>query len=126
MTPILYYYYCLKDIAGPNFIDVSIEVDHILPQTLFDNSSIQEHEYLKHNIFNLALLPKRLNISKSNKTLQVITDSWLKNQIMTYEEIDQSEFIYYSDINNYIGLKEKRGALFKTVFSLNRNEKLNN
>ena len=72
-TPILYHYYCIKNQAGPDTLDF-IEVDHIMPQSLFDESRLTNREYLKHNIVNLALLPKKENISKSDKRLNAIHD----------------------------------------------------
>ena len=127
LTPILYYYYCLKEQVGPSGIeDIAIEVDHIIPQTKFDNSTINNKEIIKHNLFNLGLLPKKDNVSKSNKSLREITDSWLQNQIITYEEISKDEFEKYSDVNNYKDLKNKRGELFKQVFTANRRKLLNN
>ena len=127
VTPLLYYYYCLNSIAGPNDINVkSIEVDHIIPQTLFDDPTISNKKALKDNLFNLALLPKADNISKSNKRLIEITNQWLKTQIIHYEEIQESEFAICSDINNWDKLKENRGKLFKNVFENKRKYWLNN
>ncbi|MDE7100653.1 MAG: DUF1524 domain-containing protein, partial [Anaeroplasmataceae bacterium] len=126
MTPILYYYYCLKRVAGPNDIDTFIEVDHIIPQTKFDNSTIIGKEYIKHNLFNLALMPKKDNISKSNKTLKQIDDPWLKNQICTYEEINIEDFEKYSDLNNFNELRNLRGEKIKSTFNEERKKYLNN
>lgn len=127
VTPLLYYYYCLNSIAGPNDIKVkSIDVDHIIPQKLFDDSTILNKKALKDNLFNLALLPKADNISKSSKRLIEITNQWLKMQIIHYEEIQENDFAIYSDINNWKQLKENRGKLFKIVFDNKRKYWLNN
>lgn len=128
LTPLLYYFYCLHEIAGPSGFDdeYTIEVDHIIPQTKFDNSTITNKEVIKHNLFNLGLLPKKDNISKSNKTLREISDSWLQNQIVLYEEIDKSDFEKFSDITNYLDLKNKRGSIIKSIFKVNRQRILNN
>lgn len=127
VTPLLYYYYCLKSIAGPNDPKVkNIEVDHIIPQTLFEDSTIENKKVIKDNLFNLALLPKAENISKSNKRLIEITDRWLSTQIVTYEEIKEVDFRKYSDVNNYLALKEERGQLIKKTFKDDRQSWLNN
>lgn len=128
LTPLLYYYYCLNERAGINGYDgqYTIEVDHIIPQTKFDNSTIENKDIIKHNLFNLGLLPKKENISKSNKTLREITDSWLQSQIVYFEEIDKNDFEKFSDITNYLELKNQRGNIIKNVFKQNRQKILNN
>ena len=83
MKPMLYHFYCLKSIAGPDSMQ-AIEVDHIIPQSLFENSSIPNKDSIVNSIFNLGLLPKNENISKGKKVLAVITDLWLQNQIEKY------------------------------------------
>ena len=50
ITPILYHYYCIANQAGPDTLD-GIEVDHIMPQSLFDES-----RYLIKNILSIILL----------------------------------------------------------------------
>lgn len=126
MTPLVYYFYLLKNIAGPNDIDCTIEVDHIIPKTKFESSTIVNKNIIKDNLFNLGLLPKKENISKSNKLLREITDEWLIDQIVKYENISQDDFIKYSDINNLKALSELRGNLYKSAFNECRMQKINN
>ncbi len=69
MEPILFHFYALKEIYGPSGLD-TFEVDHIIPQALFKPSSLPDAANLQNNLFNLALLPKCDNASKSNKRLK--------------------------------------------------------
>lgn len=125
MKPILYHFYSLSRIQGPDSY-YGIEIDHILPQSLFKQSTIERQEIIKDNILNLGLLPKNENISKGNKRLIEITIPWLKDQIKKYEFIDEKEYAYYSDINNYSKIFEKRKEYFDKIFTSRRNEFLNN
>lgn len=120
MKPILYHFYCLKNIQGPDS-NYGIEVDHIIPQALFAESSIDKSDVLKDNILNLGLLPKDENISKGKKKLTGITHEWLKDQVEKYEFINKNEFVYYSDINNYKAIFKLREELFNIIFTTNRN-----
>lgn len=113
MKPILYHFYCLKSISGPDTI-YSIEVDHIIPQDVFKSSSIDSRA--QDSLFNLGLLPKNENISKSNKRLYDIHNTWLIDQIKKYEFVDESDFSKYSNIENYSLLYDSHYELFKSVF----------
>lgn len=126
MTPLVYYFYLLNNVAGPNEIDCAIEVDHIIPKTKFDSSTLANKDIIKDNLFNLGLLPKKENISKSNKLLKEINDEWLIDQIVRYENIAREDFKKYSDINNLESLKELRGNLYKNAFNEYRKQKINN
>ena len=112
MKPVLYHFYCLQSISGPEG-EYDIEVDHIIPQDAFKSTSL---DGVKDSLFNLGLLPKGENISKSNKKLNEIHDAWLKNQIKRYEFIDENEFDLYSDVANYELLFDAHYELFKKVF----------
>lgn len=125
MKPILYHFYCLKNIQGPDS-NYDIEVDHIIPQALFTQSALEKKDLLKDNILNLGLLPKDENISKGKKRLVELTQEWLKDQIEKYEFIRKSEFTFYSDINNYNKIFEIREEYFNNAFSNNRDSILNN
>ena len=125
MKPMLYHFYCLKSISGPDSM-YSIEVDHIIPQSLFENSSILNKDSIVNSILNLGLLPKNENISKGKKRLVEITDEWLKSQIEKYEFIPQNEFVKYSNINNYEKIFEERINIFKDAFGRKRTNLLNN
>lgn len=125
MKPILYHLYCLKSIQGPDTL-YPIEVDHIIPQNLFETAPISNKESIMHSICNLGLLPKKENICKSKKRLIEISDEWLKSQIEKYEFVKPEEYIKYSDIANYATIYEERIDLFKNVFNVTRFSVLNN
>ncbi|BFG70147.1 hypothetical protein KACHI17_10280 [Sediminibacterium sp. KACHI17] len=125
MEPILYHFYATRKIQGPDS-RYSIEVDHIIPQAIFKNSILPDKESLQHNLFNLGLLPKDENISKSNKTLIEIRDQWLKNQIEKYEFIASEDFQKFSDLNNLDEFKAKRRVHFTSTFIEDRSSILNN
>ena len=125
MVPILYHMYCMKKIQGPD-TDCTIEVDHIIPQSLFNGSTIRDKNIIQHNVLNLGLLPKKENISKSNNKLSMIDDDWLIDQIEKYEFIKREDFIKYSNINNYKDLFNERKRAFTEAFTTNRDDILNN
>jgi len=123
LEPILFHYYCLDSVAGPNHPVVEkIDIDHIIPQAVFDASTKGE---LKDNLFNLALLPAGENKSKGKKKLQDIHDTWLIQQIEKYENIKQQDFVKYSDLSHLDDLKETRKQKFIEVFSEKRNQIIN-
>lgn len=125
MQPILYHFYAISKIQGPDS-NYSIEVDHILPQSLFKSSSLNDADLIVHNIFNLGLLPKDENIGKSNKLLTEIMSDWLIDQIKKYEFIEKDDFRKYSDINNIDSLKAYRGQIILNAFKENRDKILMN
>lgn len=125
MKPILYHMYCLKEISPPDS-KYPIEVDHIIPQALFKGSSLERNDIVQDNLFNLGLLPKNNNISKSDKKLVEISDAWLKNQIKRYEFVDEKDFPKYSNINNYMDLFKKRKKIFEEAFGCCRDNMINN
>lgn len=127
MEPLLYHFYAIAKIAAPsNPYGHGIEVDHIIPQTLFLNSRLPNKEALMNSLFNLALLPKGDNVSKSNKRLIEITDQWLKDQIVNYAFVNQNDFAKFSDISNYQELKQQREEKFLDVFTKGRESLLLN
>ncbi|MCQ2411620.1 MAG: DUF262 domain-containing protein [Sphaerochaetaceae bacterium] len=126
MKPLLYHMYCMKGLKHPS-IDCEIDVDHIIPQEVFKNAaSLDRNNIIQDNLFNLGLLPKRDNISKSNKKLIQITDPWLRDMIETYEFISKDDYEKFSDINNYKELFEYRSEVFFEAYTTGRNSILNN
>lgn len=125
MKPLLYHFYCLSNISGPDS-HYSIEIDHILPQTRFDRSQLPQKTILKDSLFNLGLLPKDENISKSDKTLRQIESEWLKNQVEKYEQIPAGRFEEFSNIINYEALFKLRKAHFENAYGQMREHLLNN
>ncbi|WP_060874167.1 DUF262 domain-containing protein [Myroides odoratus] len=125
LEPILLHYYAMKELQAPE-TNYSLEIDHIIPQSLFKSSTIENKDYVQHNLFNLCVLPKDENISKSKKRLIEITDSWLKNQITKFTLIEDNDFVKYSDLKNLEDLKELRGNDIIKVFEVNRDKILLN
>ncbi len=125
MKPLLYHFYCLKCIQGPD-TSYGIEIDHIIPQTLFNESSIQRKDVIQDNLLNLGLLPKDENIAKSNKKLSMIDSSWLEDQIEKYEFIPKEKFKDFSNINNYQELFEYRQGIYIEAYSTFRDNYINN
>ena len=79
-----------------------IDIDHIIPGSLFNKSTLDNKDSIKDNILNLGFLPKDDNISKSNKRLSEIKhNQWLVDQVIKYEFIELNDFNKYSNINNY-------------------------
>lgn len=81
---------------------------------------------LKDSLSNLALLPKKDNISKKSKKLNEITDQWLINSITTFAGIQKIDFEKYSNVMNITDLKTVREKMFENAFSLNRDKALSN
>lgn len=119
LRPVLYYYYTITCCTPINQVNVSFDVDHIVPKEKFVGNTMINQTY-RDSLINLALLPTKDNISKKAKALNEIADSWLKLQIVTYSGIEESEFDLYSDISNMDRLHEKRSALYTTAFAANR------
>lgn len=125
MEPILYHFYCISKIQGPESF-YKIEVDHLIPQSFFNKSVLKDRDALQHNLYNLALLPKDDNISKSNKLLSQIVNQWLKDQIEKYAFIKENQFSTFSDLNNLEELKSLRGEILLDAFDQKRDSILNN
>ena len=119
LRPVLYYYYVITSCAPINQVNVSFDVDHIVPKERFVGNAMISPAY-RDSLINLALLPTKDNISKKAKALNEIVDSWLKLQITTYTGIAESEFEQYSDIANISTLHAQRSELFTTAFTTNR------
>lgn len=112
---LVYHIYSIHSLMGP--VSTKIDVDHIIPQSLFDsNSTIPNAENIKNSLFNLCPLPSKDNIKKTNKTLKNIDNPWLKQQIEKYSHIDQSKFNDYSDVNAWGKLRDERRDFFEKDF----------
>lgn len=125
MKPLLYHFYCLKCIQGPD-TSYGIEIDHIIPQTLFNESSIPRKEIIQDNLLNLGLLPKDENIAKSNKKLSMIDSTWLEDQIVKYEFIPKDKFKEYSNVNYFQNMFDMRQEIYIKAYSEDRNNFINN
>lgn len=125
LRPVLYYYYVLTDCLPFNQVNTQFDVDHIIPQEAFKDNTMVSQE-LKDSLGNLALLPRKDNISKKSKKLNEITDPWLKSSITMFTGIQESEFDLYSNIANMPDLKVRRESLFQTAYDTNRDANLAN
>ena len=94
MKPLLYHAYCLMNISGPDS-QYEIEIDHIIPQSIFKQSALAKKDLIQNSLYNLGLLPKKENVSKGADRLKNIDDEWLKDQITKYEFIPQNKFDNY-------------------------------
>ena len=119
LKPVLYYYYVITSCSPINQVNVSFDVDHIIPKERFVGNNMIAQTY-RDSLINLAFLPTKDNISKKAKALNEITDSWLKLQISTYTGIKEAEFEQYADIANISLLYNARSKLFTTAFTANR------
>lgn len=119
LKPVLYYYYALTDCSPRNQVNVSFDVDHIIPKERFVGNTMVSPAY-RDSLINLALLPTKDNISKKAKALNEITDTWLRLQISTYAGISEADFDRYSDIANISFLCDARSKVFTTVFTSTR------
>ncbi len=119
-------FYAISGIQGPDSI-YSIEVDHIIPQSLFKASAIANGDLILHNLYNLALLPKNENVGKGNKRLiEISNNKWLIAQIDKYAFIKEEDFSKFSDITNIDKLKKLRGDIIMDTFTKTRTNILNN
>lgn len=125
LRPVLYYYYVLTNCLPLNKINTLFDVDHIIPQEKFKGNSMIELS-MKDSLINLALLPKKDNISKKNKSLNEVVDSWLKDSITIYTGIEKENFEKFSNLANISELKQEREELFLVAFDTNRDAKLSN
>ncbi len=125
MKPLLYHFYCLRQLSGPG-LGGAVEIDHIIPKTVFNESSLERAAVVQNNLLNLGLLTKQDNISKSNKRLKLVEDSWLKEQIEKYEFIKEEQFVDFSNVNNYKMMFEMRAKVFLEAFGSNRDDIINN
>lgn len=127
LTPILYYQYVLRKMCPPakSQLDVTYEVDHIIPQAKL-KGNVQVPAEFKDSLANLALLPKSDNISKRDKALNEISDTWLRDVVAEYTGINTADFDKFSDVSHLEEFKTLRTQMFLNVFEEYRNSALSN
>ena len=103
----------------------SFDIDHIIPQALFDSSSIPKSNLIKNALFNLCPLPTKTNVRKNDKKLKDITDNWLIGQIENFSNIKSKDFSKFSDVQNWQELKKVRRVIFEKQFIDSRKKILN-
>jgi hypothetical protein len=120
LKPILYYHYVLRKQKAPDDLGLGIEVDHIIPQYMLEASHLEDKKFKTHNHFNLSLLPKKPNISKGEKSLRQLEDTWLKEQVSAYTTIPLSDFERFSTVQSMDDLKLLRKEVFTKAFTQTR------
>ena len=125
LRAILYYSHAIQLNTPTAGLDITFDVDHIIPQESFKGNSAAP-EYFEGSLANLSLLPTKDNITKKSKRLTEITDPWLKQQIVHYAGIPEDSFALFSDLSNWEEIKESRLAYFLQIFSKIRDAHLNN
>jgi hypothetical protein len=120
LKPLLHYFYVLVHQRGPDAIGVTVDVDHIIPQAALSSSTYAHRELHAHNLFNLALLPSKENITKGEKLLDEIRDPWLRDQVSVYARIPVADFRRYSSVASMGELREFRRAQFLDAFGAQR------
>ena len=121
---LIYHVYSIMGFSCPSAL--KFDVDHIIPQTLFDSSSIPKANLVKNALFNLCPLPAIGNKKKNDKKLKDISDKWLIGQIEYFSEIKEAQFNHYSDVQNWEELKKVRRDFFEKQFISERNTIINN
>lgn len=125
LTPLLCYQYALQKKKPDNPLGETSEVDHIMPKAKLENNSMIPIGY-RDALFNLELLPKEDNNQKKDKTLNEISDSFLKKSLSRYCDIDVADFDKYSDVSNIEDLKQTRLNLLLELFGTTRKTELSN
>lgn len=125
MKSIIYHIYSIHECMGPDNVAIPVNVDHIIPQALFDWSTLSKKMFIKDALFNLCLLPQKENIKKSDKKLIEISDKWLKDQIEKYSSIKEEEYNQFSTVLNWEQLRERRRSFFEKDFIEKRLDLLN-
>jgi hypothetical protein len=67
-------------------------------RNLLLNIMCEEIFLVMHNLCNIALLPRKNNISKGEKLFNMITDPWLKKEISRMADISEKDFDKYSNL----------------------------
>jgi hypothetical protein len=122
LFPLLFYNHVMNNEINLSY--GNLEIDHIIPQTAFDNSRIDGSKIIQNGLFNLVLIPEDLNIRKKNKPLNNLNN----NDRSLYSKLSNialSDFEKFSEINNYNDLKTQRSKHFLETF-INRRRKFLN
>ncbi|ELZ90081.1 DUF262 domain-containing protein [Haloferax sulfurifontis] len=119
---LLRYYYVLTQKRPTDVGEMSI--DHIIPSKEFESSPDEDIKRYEHHIANLAEIPGRENSTKGSKTLEQISDPWLKSEIERFTGIESDNFGDYSDVTDIEDLIEDRGKVMIDQFLEGRRELL--
>lgn len=125
LEPVLYYFAVLQQKQPDSIAQVSYDVDHIIPQALLDSQSSQDLISLKDTLGNLAILPHKSNVKKSDKSLRDIEQD-LKEEVSRYSDIKIDDFETYSDIANLPELCKQRQKIFLDIVDNKRTKLFTN
>lgn len=125
IKPLVMHYFCTKGERCSVSYDYTAEFDHIIPQALFATSSIKRKEVKRDSIYNVGLLPKSINASKNDRTLnEISSNNLLVNAVIQYEEIERDRFDEFSSVTNWEKLKDYRGPKILKAFEESRKKTL--
>ena len=110
---ILYYFAILQGRDPDNVAQVEYDVDHIIPQTEFDQlvEGTSINKELKNSLGNVSLLPRRRNESKGDKKLNQLSDD-LKALVAKYSDLRIEDFGKYSTVDSIQALIDERKKVF--------------
>lgn len=125
LTPVLYYFSVLQKKSPDSLTQNTYDIDHIVPQSRLEALD-QDTEVngvnllsLKDTLGNLALLPHRSNMKKTDKVLNEI-DNDLKEEVAKYSDVACEDFDKYSDVSKLPELCEQRMKIFMQIVDTNR------
>ncbi len=127
LSPMVFYYDILTDKTGK--ADDPADIDHIIPQAIWESSTISNKDVLKNSLLNLALLPQSVNRSKNKRPLSsfsISNEPSLVNDLSKYEDIAISDFAKYSQPTNWQDMRAARKKLYKEAFETKRTSILEN
>lgn len=81
LKPVLYYYYVITSCSPINQVNVSFDVDHIIPKERFVGNTMIAKAY-RDSLINLALLPTKDKSCKSTILHSVIPKLWNSAKIL--------------------------------------------
>lgn len=121
---LLLYSYVAQGRRGPPREEHPVEVDHIIPRTVFATVPDATRRRKCHHIANLCLLPKTPNIQKSNKMLDTLTDAISKRTISENTGVPETEFARFSSPSRIEDLIALRGDQIKEALTTAREARI--
>jgi hypothetical protein len=113
VTALLYYRNVVRQFLGPDSPSISIHVDHVIPQTLYEPETNEMLKRTENHIGNLALLPGPENLDKSGRRLREVESVVTRQKIERYEDIPEERFGEFSEVAAAPVLIAFRGELLK-------------
>ena len=121
---LLVYEACLGGRAARPSPGLKFDVDHLIPEGLFETIGTQADREFRNRITNLSLLPSGPNRSKKDRSLGSLTDSpddlWLKSEIAQYSQVPVDRFSDFSKPSQAKDLHEYRKKKFIEAFTTKR------